>query len=323
MTDTTQPRANRPGFSVIVPTYRRLLPLRDCLKALAAQDYPRDRFEIIVVDDGNIDAVEPNIRDLTQRMNCRVLRQPNRGPAAARNAAAAIAAHQWLAFTDDDCLPRPEWLRHLEEALGRSPDALVGGLTINQLVRNVYAQASQDLIDYLYAYFNADPLNARFLTSNNIAASRGTFFEVGGFNAALTGAGGEDRELGDHWRAMGFPLQYIDGAIVDHQHEMDLGGFLRQQFGYGRAAPMYHQVRALRGQKAHNGRTPEPLSFYTRMFRSSLREGSGGVARRCQRLSLMLLTQLAYTAGVVVEIAWFRRQLGSIHHANSQKPGIS
>jgi len=42
-----------PTFSVVIPTYRRPERLVACLRSLAALDYPRDRFEVIVVDDGS------------------------------------------------------------------------------------------------------------------------------------------------------------------------------------------------------------------------------------------------------------------------------
>jgi glycosyltransferase involved in cell wall biosynthesis len=42
-----------PFFSVIIPTYERAQQLTVCLRALACQNYPRDRFEVLVVDDGS------------------------------------------------------------------------------------------------------------------------------------------------------------------------------------------------------------------------------------------------------------------------------
>ncbi len=76
-------------------------------------DYPADQFEVIVIDDGSsmpIDAWSGDSR-------VRVIRQDNKGPAAARNAGIASARGAFLAFTDDDCVPEPGWLAALVEAL--------------------------------------------------------------------------------------------------------------------------------------------------------------------------------------------------------------
>ncbi len=94
-------------FSIIVPTFQRPEGLRRCLAALLRMDYPADRYEVIVVDDGSDPPVEPLVREAVGAATCRFIRQENHGPGPARNAGAAQARGRWLAFTDDDCAPRP------------------------------------------------------------------------------------------------------------------------------------------------------------------------------------------------------------------------
>lgn len=86
------------------------------------------------------------------RMTVRLIEQTNAGPAHARNTGARHASGAVLAFTDDDCTPRPDWLSTLHARARQNPEQLVGGHTVNALPDNVYATASQLLIDYLYAY---------------------------------------------------------------------------------------------------------------------------------------------------------------------------
>ena len=79
-----------PTVSVVVPTFRRPGPLRCCLEALAASAHPRDRLEVVVVDDGGGLAADLLVGlppDLTFRLES----QPNRGPASARNLGARVA----------------------------------------------------------------------------------------------------------------------------------------------------------------------------------------------------------------------------------------
>src|SRR3990172_7747823 len=95
------------------------------------------------------------------RIDATCVRQRNAGPASARNTGAAQARGEFLAFTDDDCRPAPDWLRGLALRLTQSPDCVIGGRTTNALPDNPYSSASQLLIDYLYSYYNADPDRAR------------------------------------------------------------------------------------------------------------------------------------------------------------------
>src|SRR5213592_3906371 len=93
-----------PLFSVVVPTRgdsSKLLPLLD---ALARQTLPPDRFEILISFDGAAPA--PEISGKLSALGARVVEaQERRGPGAARNLAARGADGNYLAFTEDDCLP--------------------------------------------------------------------------------------------------------------------------------------------------------------------------------------------------------------------------
>ena len=141
---------NLPFFSVVIPTYRRPAALTACLGSLAALDYPRDRLEVIVVHDdrdcANRDPLSARFRgqlDLTE------LCQSHAGPAAARNAGARRARGDYLAFTDDDCLVAPDWLRSLASVLDTAPKSACAGKTISFHDRNRYAKSSQMINDFV------------------------------------------------------------------------------------------------------------------------------------------------------------------------------
>ena len=85
-------------------------------------------------------------------------------------------------------------------------DHMVGGRTINALPDNPYATASQEIIDVVYRYYNAEAGPARFFTSNNLALSAERFRAIGGFDPAFTTS--EDRELCDRWLHHGGALAY-------------------------------------------------------------------------------------------------------------------
>ncbi|HEY9737810.1 MAG TPA: glycosyltransferase [Trichocoleus sp.] len=286
-------------FSIIIPTYNRPQRLRYCLDALLELDYPRDRFEIIIVDDGSKTALEPIVRPFCNVLQVNLLRQDNAGPASARNTGAQEAKGTFLAFTDDDCLPAADWLTQLAAQLEANPRALVGGLPVNALPKNLYSTASQELIDYLYQYYNLSPERVKFFASNNIALPRDLFLAVGGFDKSFPKAAAEDREFCDRWQHLGYPMIYAPEVTVYHAHSLTLRSFCRQHFYYGRGAFHFHQVRARR--QAEPIRI-EPLEFYKALLRYPLQKRSSQPAKRRSQpaylvSALFVLSQAATIAG--------------------------
>ncbi|MGL5923098.1 glycosyltransferase family A protein, partial [Chroococcidiopsis sp.] len=109
-------------FSIIIPTYNRPERLLSCLKSIAQLNYPPDRFEVIVVDDGSEMPIEPVIASFRKQLNLTAIAQQNAGPANARNTGATRARGKFLVFTDDDCMPAPEWLKTLEVRFKAAPN---------------------------------------------------------------------------------------------------------------------------------------------------------------------------------------------------------
>ena len=245
-------------FSIIIPTYNRSEPLKQCLQSIANLDYPCDRFEVIVVDDGSNVALEPVVTTFQEQIDITLLRQENAGPAAARNRGAAQAQGQFLAFTDDDCQPTANWLTQFAKRFATAPQSMLGGQTINALVSNPYSTASQKLIDYLYQYYNPAQGKEAFFASNNIAMPTANFRALGGFDISFPLAAAEDRDFCDRWNSQ-FPMLYVPEAQVNHYHNLSLASFWRQHFGYGRGAFCFHQLRSQRRSKQLE---VEPLSFY-------------------------------------------------------------
>lgn len=274
--------------SVIIPTYERPDALARCVQALAAQTLDASDYEILLVDDGS--SRPPRI-DLPR--NARLLRQANAGPATARNRGAAEARGRLLAFTDDDCLPDPDWLLHLTQALHDQPGALVGGVTLNALTDNVFSQASQDVVTFLQR--RGEAAGSPFVASNNIALSAQSFRALGGFDTRYRGAGGEDRALCREWHAQGRPLATVPGAIVRHHHALDLKGFWRQHAAYGRGAYRFHRGAESRSDLL--GRA----AFYSGLLSAPLRMPNRKKAFR--RSALLALAQVATAWGYARESA--------------------
>ncbi len=282
-----------PFFSVVVPTYERPAQLASCLAALARLDYPRDRFEVVVVDDGSAAAPSGVVRQFDESLDVKLHSQKNAGPAVARNFGAARARGEFLAFTDDDCEPGPLWLRAFASSFERTPGRIVGGRTLNALPRNPYAETSQTIIEVVYAHFNADPDGARFFASNNFAAPAARFRELRGFDETFRTS--EDREICDRWLSKGFRLAYAPEAVVRHAHPLTLRTLWQQHFGYGRGAWRFHAARAARGQ----GPFKPDRDFYLKLLRAHATRAPK--TRAAQLTALLLWSQLANTAGFFYE----------------------
>ena len=252
-----------PFFSIVIPTYNRPGQLIACLESLTLLDYPQERLEVIVVDDGGSADTQGAIDPFRRRLNLSFLTQSHLGPAAARNNGATHATGEFIAFTDDDCMPAPDWLRVLASCFAEHPDCMIGGRTINELSDNLCSTASQMLISYLYEYYNADAGHARFFASNNLAVQRACFLKTGGFDTTYTQAAAEDRELSDRWLYFGYRMLYAPQAVVCHSHNLTITEFWRQHFNYGRGAWLFHRARARRCQEPVK---VESLLFYLNLL---------------------------------------------------------
>jgi glycosyltransferase involved in cell wall biosynthesis len=97
-----------PKISVIIPTLNEEENLSACLDSLTSVDYPREFFEMIVVDNGSTDKT----REIAEAYATTVLLQPSGNVAALRNLGAREATGQILAFVDGDCVVDRDWLRN-------------------------------------------------------------------------------------------------------------------------------------------------------------------------------------------------------------------
>ena len=99
------------AISIVVPTFNRCHTIERCLNSILKQDYPSQRIEIIVVDDGSNDNTLGILRHYQHAHNIRVFRQENRGVSAARNLGLKHARNSWIAFLDSDDYWMPKKLK--------------------------------------------------------------------------------------------------------------------------------------------------------------------------------------------------------------------
>jgi len=99
-----------PFISAIIPVYNDSIRLRTCLQALEEQTYPKGAYEVIVVDNGSDESIEPIVAEFNQ---AKASYEPHPQSYAARNKGLSLARGGVIAFTDSDCIPAPDWIETL------------------------------------------------------------------------------------------------------------------------------------------------------------------------------------------------------------------
>ena len=192
--------------SVIIPVHNRKSELQACLWALAQQDFPLSQFEVIICDDGSTEDFSQVLAEARQRqLQISYVRQPNKGPAAARNLGIKHAKAEIVAMTDSDTLPDAAWLKNLIEALAADPSAVgVEG--------RVFANNENE-----FAPLGEGPENQSggvYLTCN-MAYRRRVLFEVGGFDETFPFPAYEDVELAARAIQRG-KILWQPAAVITH-----------------------------------------------------------------------------------------------------------
>lgn len=224
------PRARRDGWpvvSVVVCTHNGAGTLRECLEGLMGLAYPA--YEVIVVDDGSSDGTAGIIEEFPVR----VIRTANGGLSRARNLGLAAASGEIIAYIDDDAYPDPHWLHYIVAALEDSDHAGVGGPNIpppgSGFVAECVARAPGGPAHVLLS-----DVEAEHLPGCNMAFRVDRLRAVGGFDPVFRVAG-DDVDVCWKIREWGWTLGFSPGALVWHHRRGSVGGFLRQQRGYGKA----------------------------------------------------------------------------------------
>jgi glycosyltransferase involved in cell wall biosynthesis len=196
-------------FSVLVPVFEQWNLVPQLVACLAAQTFPRDRFEIILADNGSSDFAPPPLLPA----NARIVACPHPGSYAARNAAAAEASGEWFVFTDADCLPDPEWLKALDAAAVESGELsiLVGAVDVRPLndVPNAY-----EIYDSIIGIPQERYAGRGYGATANLTTASRMFRRLGGFDS--TRLSGGDAEFCRRAVGQGARTVFVPGARVGH-----------------------------------------------------------------------------------------------------------
>jgi cellulose synthase/poly-beta-1,6-N-acetylglucosamine synthase-like glycosyltransferase len=239
------------GISVIVPVRNAAHTIGACLDGLQAQSVSRDRYEVIVVDDGSTD----DTRDIVKGHSVILLTQAHEGPAAARNRGVGAARGEIVLFTDADCVPGREWI---EEMVRPFDDPEVVG------VKGAYRTRQEEIVarfvqrEYEERYERmARRRFIDFIDTYSAGYRREVFLAQGGFDTAYPNASVEDQELSFRLAERGHKMVFNPRAAVYHQHPDSVALYFKRKLNIG-----YWKVRVLQshpGKAVRDSHTPQTL----------------------------------------------------------------
>lgn len=244
---------------VVVATRDRGQMLARCLDSLLKQDYPT--FDIVVVDNAPSDTAT---RDLVKTYyeptgKVRYLVEPRPGLANAHNRGLEALDSDIVAFTDDDVIADPKWLRSLVQPFVDDPQVgcVTGGIVPAELEtraqcwterHGAFLKGLERRNFDLHENRPASPLfpfaAGQLGSGANMAFSRAAILAIGGgFDPALGAGtltrGGDDLAAFADVVLAGFRLSYVPDALVWHFHRRQQDGMKRQAYGYGMGLGAY------------------------------------------------------------------------------------
>lgn len=231
-----------PLVSILIPARNEALVIAGLLDRLASQDYPPDKMEIIVINDGSEDNTAEVVSNWQKKNNLRLKlidvpqKESGRGKGAALNRGLAFCQGEVIAVYDADNLPEKDALRKLVMELLKTPKlAAVTGLFRaynryrNWLTRliNLESIAFQWIIQAGRSFF----LNIAFLAGTNYVIHRQVLEELGGWEErALT----EDTELTLRIYERGWRVKFFPRAVTWEQEPEKLSTWFRQRTRWAR-----------------------------------------------------------------------------------------
>lgn len=239
--------------SVVVPAYNAGRTIAACLKGLLTQSVAPEGYEVTVVDDGSSDET----REIVGKYGVRLIEQPRKGPAAARNRGVMEAKGEIVLFTDADCVPAENWIAEMVRPFDDPEVVGVKGVYLTQqsgIVPRFVQCEYEERYDRMARRRRID-----FVDTYAAGYRREVFLQERGFDVRYPNASVEDQEFSFRLAERGYKMVFNPRAVVYHRHPQTLAVYFKRKFNIG-----YWKVMVLQrhpGKAVSDSHTPQSLKI--------------------------------------------------------------
>jgi glycosyltransferase involved in cell wall biosynthesis len=224
-------------YSIIIPSFNRADELLDLLDSLEKLNFPKERFEVIVSDDGSTDNTESIVKEKIKNglIDLHYISQENKGPGAARNAGMEKASGDFFIFVDSDVTMPDHWLSSIDKKISEENADAFGG---PDTYRNDFPAILKAINYSMTSFITTGGLRGKkgkklakfYPRSFNMGLSRALWKKIGGFGGLRHG---QDIEFSHRIIKSGAKVVFIEEAFVYHKRRTNLRRFYKQVFNWG------------------------------------------------------------------------------------------
>ncbi|MEE4310895.1 MAG: glycosyltransferase [candidate division KSB1 bacterium] len=224
-------------YSIIVPSYNRKSEIKDMLESFTRLDFPKDRYEIIIADDGSTDGTDRLVENYRKAgtIPLTYISQKNKGPGAARNFGMAHAKGEYFIFIDSDCTVSEKWLEAIDRHLQTSGADAFGGPDncrddFPPLLKAINYSMTSFITTGGIRGHKKKKLGKYYPRSFNMGLKRSLYKQIGGFGGLRHG---QDIEFSNRILRSGAKVVQIDDAVVYHKRRTSIKKFMKQVYNWG------------------------------------------------------------------------------------------
>jgi glycosyltransferase involved in cell wall biosynthesis len=214
--------------TIVIPTYNRKDKLKELLDRLQREDYPREKFEIIVIDDGSSDGTVEFLKSYSPSFNMvTIFHKENKGSAASRNDGIKAASNQIIIFLDDDLVTEPGIIFHHTKHHYGKKCAVIGDIRYQETFSTRWISRYLSTRG-VHKIKPGKKIPFKCFWTSNASVKKEQLLAVSLFDERFRGAGGEDTDIAYRLERLGVEFVYEKDAVCYHC-PVSLDELLRKQ----------------------------------------------------------------------------------------------
>jgi glycosyltransferase involved in cell wall biosynthesis len=261
-------------YSIIVPSFNRRDEIKELLDSFHSLEFPPDRVELIIADDGSTDETRIIVEKYQKQypFDLHFFHQENIGPGAARNMGMLNSNGDFFIFVDSDCTVQKQWLINIDKELHEKQADAFGG---RDSFRDDFPSLLKAINYSMTSFITTGGLRGKrgkklakyYPRSFNMGLSRTLYEKIGGFGALRHG---QDIEYSNRIIKSGAKVIYIHNSIVYHKRRTSIKKFFRQVYNWGIARINLYKIDSSMLEPLHAAPALVTLIFFFLIFLSFL-----------------------------------------------------